>query len=575
MAVAEASPRFNRLPIETYGTVTVQIGQGGFGTVKATDRGYAIKTIDIEDKDEDAIEIEDEEKEEEVEFPNGDMLNEIVFPASLSHPNIIKYHDVYLNSTSVQIVMDRYTGDLNTLPDFYVVTQFQSIAFQLVTAVAYLTSRNIIHRDIKPRNVLYTVCADDRVHCVLADFGLAAGRECTTTLEKWEAYTAPYRPPEILLELTKYTASADVWALGCTLYEVYTGNVLFEAVGLGKVHQIIEKVGGITEASPLFFDFMETYQSEQYVEQDLINRMSPQPPTGSLVPDPLINDLLLRMLNPDPQLRESIFTLQNHLFFNSVPLTSACYHLRRTEINQCADRATIFDRHYQFTVPDYMVPEHLTMLISWLLELKVSLELSNEIFILSVELLYRYLNADKISDPQTSSYEPASPFIPKEQYQLTALMCLYIGITFIGWTFYMGDLFMLLKAAGYTTLAARTRMDSILTTLNYDLCATTNQDRILTRRIRYEDPIISLASDFLVLTTPIPTLYTHPNLADLCLNLALHEYKQTSWLFISMEDIRTTLAQFYTQPSREIIYSNLSTSMQSRLANWLATDNGT
>src|SRR3989338_4332184 len=201
MSFVESPPRFNHRSLETYGNETSVIGKGSFGTIVATDQGYTIKTIEFADA-----------------LPDIDVLNEIVYPGSISHPNIIKYHDVYLDNKSVRLVMYQYAGDLSNLPLSYAIGCFRSIAFQLVTTLAYLTSRNILHRDLKPHNILYKICATDveenQVHCVLADFGLAVGRECMTELNEWEAYTSWYRPPEILLELTKYTASAEVWALG-------------------------------------------------------------------------------------------------------------------------------------------------------------------------------------------------------------------------------------------------------------------------------------------------------------------------------------------------------------------------
>src|SRR3989338_9920600 len=127
MYVAEAPPKFNRWPLEAYGTITSTIGEGTFGTIHATDRDYAIKKISFDD-----------------EFPDNTILNEIIYPSSVAHPNIIKYQDVYFDDTSVQLVMPRYADDLKQLPTADRISCFKSIALQLVTAIAYLTSRNIL-----------------------------------------------------------------------------------------------------------------------------------------------------------------------------------------------------------------------------------------------------------------------------------------------------------------------------------------------------------------------------------------------------------------------------------------------
>ncbi|KAI0936884.1 hypothetical protein AcV5_004914 [Taiwanofungus camphoratus] len=107
----------------------------------------------------------------------------------------------------------------------------RSIAYQTIAAIAYLHSRDIAHRDIKPRNILLTATG-----CVkLIDFGIAWTDPTTAPPEAkglwpeppgdmcFDVSTGPYRAPELLFGPTTYDAFAiDLWSLGAMLAEFFT-----------------------------------------------------------------------------------------------------------------------------------------------------------------------------------------------------------------------------------------------------------------------------------------------------------------------------------------------------------------
>ncbi|QKE50233.1 cyclin-dependent kinase-like 2 [Faustovirus] len=108
------------------------------------------------------------------------------------------------------------------------------IANQIITSVAALHVRNIIHTDIKPENILLSHTPAEilelspktynKLKVVLCDFGTTTPAD---TLFDLRVGTQIYQPPEMIVE-DKYTASADVWGIGCVLYELITLHTLFD-----------------------------------------------------------------------------------------------------------------------------------------------------------------------------------------------------------------------------------------------------------------------------------------------------------------------------------------------------------
>ena len=123
------------------------------------------------------------------------------------------------------------------------------ISREITTGMAYVHQTGILHRDIKPQNVMVSFDVDKGVmRAVLADFGLArwvprreederaAAKDLLASLQGQgklmtrSVVTIWYRAPEILLAdeiapLVRYTSAIDVWSLGCVMYELVQGKV--------------------------------------------------------------------------------------------------------------------------------------------------------------------------------------------------------------------------------------------------------------------------------------------------------------------------------------------------------------
>ena len=103
---------------------------------------------------------------------------------------------------------------------------FKNIAHQIISGVNHLHSQQIIHRDLKLENILY----DEKNNIAkIGDFGLSRIFDYCLESQYTDVGTYPYKPPEILLGLKKYTTAFDIWSIGCLLVQICTLSLLFGA----------------------------------------------------------------------------------------------------------------------------------------------------------------------------------------------------------------------------------------------------------------------------------------------------------------------------------------------------------
>jgi serine/threonine protein kinase len=111
-----------------------------------------------------------------------------------------------------------------------------AIAKQLVSALAYLHASGVIHRDVKPENILY----NDAGVFKLADFGLSIRPPPENPLACSYVGTTEFIAPE-MAQCTYYTSKVDIWSLGATIFELATGKTLYQEEEMEK---FMEHVNG-------------------------------------------------------------------------------------------------------------------------------------------------------------------------------------------------------------------------------------------------------------------------------------------------------------------------------------------
>jgi len=193
--------------------------------------------------------------------------------AKLNHPSIVQIYDVGKEENTPYIVMEYVDGlNLATLisKGKIRISWGIHVAKQISEALLFAHEQGIIHRDIKPGNILI----DSRYDITkITDFGLAKGQDniSTVTAAGTVLGTPAYMAPEQFSN-SKEGISTDIYTFGATLYHIFTGKLPYEGTIIERIQKSIQSL----PAEP------------KEVRSDLPDELS---------------DLILNLMSPDPEIR--------------------------------------------------------------------------------------------------------------------------------------------------------------------------------------------------------------------------------------------------------------------------------
>lgn len=192
-----------------------KLGEGTYGTVykarvKNTTNFVALKKIKVEAEDEGVP---------------STAIREISLLKELDHPNIVRLLEVIHAENKLFLVFEYLNQDLSKYQNSVQSLDpglIKSYMHQLMKGISFCHSHRILHRDLKPQNLLI-----DKFGAIkLADFGLARAFGIPVRTYTHEVVTLWYRAPEILLGARQYACPVDIWSIGMIFAEMANKRAL-------------------------------------------------------------------------------------------------------------------------------------------------------------------------------------------------------------------------------------------------------------------------------------------------------------------------------------------------------------
>ncbi|XP_072910602.1 cyclin-dependent kinase 14 isoform X1 [Hemitrygon akajei] len=298
------SPKFGKA--DSYEKLE-KLGEGSYATVykgksKVNGKLVALKVIRLQE-------------EEGTPFT---AIREASLLKGLKHVNIVLLHDIIHTKETLTLVfeyvhtdlcqyMDKHPGGLH--PE-----NVKLFLFQLLRGLSYIHQRYILHRDLKPQNLLIS----DTGELKLADFGLARAKSVPSHTYSNEVVTLWYRPPDVLLGSTEYSTCLDMWGVGCIFVEMIQGVAAFP--GMKDIHDQLERIflvlGTPTEETwpgVSSLPYLKTDRFTQYSSKKLRQAWNKLDYVAHA------EDLASKLLQCSPKKRLSALSALNHEYFSDLP----------------------------------------------------------------------------------------------------------------------------------------------------------------------------------------------------------------------------------------------------------------
>ncbi|XP_033833919.2 cyclin-dependent kinase 15 isoform X1 [Periophthalmus magnuspinnatus] len=237
----------------------------------------------------------------------------------LKHNNVVLLHDIVQTDDTLTFVFEYVQTDLSQYmqqhPGGLHSHNVKLFSFQLLRGLSYVHKQKILHRDLKPQNLLISF----RGELKLADFGLARSKSVPCQTFSSEVVTLWYRPPEVLLGSTDYSSALDMWGAGCILVEMLQGAPAFP--GLSDISEQLRKIFSVlgvpSEETWPGVSLLPNYSTECFGRRDPRPLRSVWKRLGMLPTK--TEDLVQNLLRPNPRVRISAQDGLQYKYFSSLP----------------------------------------------------------------------------------------------------------------------------------------------------------------------------------------------------------------------------------------------------------------
>ncbi|XP_042903081.1 cyclin-dependent kinase 14 isoform X3 [Parasteatoda tepidariorum] len=284
-----------------------QLGEGSYATVfkgfsELNNRVVALKEIRLQ-------------PEEGAPFT---AIREASLLRGLKHANIVTLHDIIHTRETLTFVFEYVHTDLSQYlerhPGGLHPKNIKLFMFQLLRGLAFCHQRRVLHRDLKPQNLLISEIGELK----LADFGLARAKSVPSRTFSHEVVTLWYRPPDVLLGSTNYSTSLDMWGVGCIFVEMIIGKAAFQGMKdtMDQLDKIWRVLGTPTEDTWDGVSSLPNYKPHKF------GRYQSQPLSGAF---PRITEILhgeklaYSFLQLQPRMRISASEALRHIYFKELP----------------------------------------------------------------------------------------------------------------------------------------------------------------------------------------------------------------------------------------------------------------
>jgi serine/threonine protein kinase len=250
-------------------------------------------------------------------------LRELKIMRLLEHENVIRIKSIQLPRSreefdDIYVILELMETDLSSIiksPQPLSDEHCQFFLYQILRGLKYMHSAGILHRDLKPRNLLVNANCDLKI----CDFGLArpviGDMQVKTSQMTDYVATRWYRAPELLLTYKTYTSAMDVWSVGCIFGELLLRKPLLPGTDANQQLEIIFNLIGTPSAEDI-----QKIPHPRSREKVIRMPKKPAKEFASIFRDanPLAMDMLRRLLTFDPDKRITVEQALEHPYLEGL-----------------------------------------------------------------------------------------------------------------------------------------------------------------------------------------------------------------------------------------------------------------